>query len=146
VTRALVAAGLLSVASAVSADGSATATSEVVEPPSTPARVAKKRAAPPVVEPVVIGSVRYEALLNGKARGLGQNGGDLVARDAASGAELYTLRVYTITYAPNLEADKQDVYITELAVDADGRTLRVTDERGRRYRIDTRTRSVAPGP
>jgi glucose/arabinose dehydrogenase len=115
-----------------------------VEPAPSP-RVAKKRAPPPEVAPVVIGSVRYEPLLDGKARGRGQNGGDLVARDAATGAELWTLRVYPIAYAPNLEADKQDVFIVDVAAAGDGRILLVTDERGRHYRVDTLTRTVAPG-
>lgn len=109
-------------------------------------RTAKKRAAAPVVEPVQVGAVRYEVLAFGKARGGSQNGGELLARNAKSGAELYTLRVYTITYAANIEADKQDVHIADLALDADGKTLLVADERGRRYRVDTQTRQVTRGP
>lgn len=144
--RALVAVGLLSLAAAACANGSAVTGAVNAQAPAAARTAAKKRAAPPVVEPVVLGGVRYEVLSGGKARGLGQNGGDIVARDPASGAELYTLRVYKISYAANIEGDKQDVHITELVADADGKTLRVTDERGRHYRLDTRTRTVTPGP
>ncbi|WP_189052434.1 hypothetical protein [Aliidongia dinghuensis] len=113
-------------------------------PAGTAPRPMKKRAGPPEVAPVVIGSVRYEPLLGGKARGLGQNGGDIVARDAKTGAELWTLRVYKIDYAANMEPDKQDIYITSLDVAPDGRSLLVTDERGRRWRVDTEARTATP--
>ena len=43
----------------------------------------KKRSAPEPVEPVSIDNVRYEGLHWGKNRGLGQNGGYIVAIDAA---------------------------------------------------------------
>ena len=112
--------------------------------PAPAGKPAKKRAAPEPVAPVVVAGVRYEPLLNGRARGLGQNGGVLLARDATSGAELYTLQVYTITYAANMEADKQDVHIASLSAGPDGRTLLVADERGRRYRVDIASRAVTP--
>jgi hypothetical protein len=115
---------------------------QVAQASGLPSRPAKKRAAPAVVEPVVAGGVRYEPLLGGKSLGLGQNGGDIVARDAATGTELWRLRVYTIEYRPNLEADKQDIFISEMSLAPDGVSLSVTDERGRRYRVDTRTKSV----
>lgn len=142
--RACVCAAVVLSAAVGGAPASRATGLHVADASSTTPRAMKKRAPPPEVEPVVIGKVRYEPLLNGKVRGLGQNGGDLVARDVATGKELYTLRVYTIRYAANMEADKQDVFISDLAADRDGRTLLVTDERGRRYRIDTQTRSVAP--
>ena len=107
------------------------------------APVAKKRAAPEPVDPVVIGAVRYEAPADGKARGLGQNGGVVVARDAASGAELWTAKVYPIAYAANLEADKQDVFIFDMKASPDGRALLVTDERGRRWRLDLASHAAA---
>jgi hypothetical protein len=108
------------------------------------APVAKKRAGPEPVDPVVIGAVRFEAPTDGKAKGLGQNGGIVVAHDAASGAELWTAKVYAITYAANMEADKQDVFIIEMKPSADSRALRVTDDRGRRWRVDLATHAAAP--
>jgi len=104
----------------------------------------KKRAAGDAAEPVVIGRVRYEAPANGKALGLGQNGGYIVACDARSGAQLWALKVFTIGYAANMEADKQDVFITDMKPSSDSRALLLTDERGRRWRVDLRTRTSAP--
>ena len=100
------------------------------------APVAKKRAGPEPVDPVVIGAVRFEAPTDGKAKGLGQNGGFVVAHDAATGAELWTAKVYAIAYKPDMEGDKQDVFIIEMKPSADGRSLRVTDDRGRRWKVD----------
>lgn len=106
--------------------------------------IAKKRAAPETVEPVVVGNVRYEAIVDGKARGLGQNGGILAAVDTGTGAELWLTVVYPIAYKPNLEADKQDIFITEIVASPDGKALIVTDERGRRWRVDLATRKSGP--
>lgn len=106
--------------------------------------MAKKRAAPEPVESVVIGTVRYEAPPNGKARGLGQNGGIVTAVDVATGAELWLVVVYPITYKPNLEADKQDIFITDMAASLDGKALIVSDERGRRWRVDLTTKTAGP--
>ena len=108
--------------------------------------VAKKRVGPAEVEPVKMGGLRFEVLLGGKARGRGQNGGDIIAFDAATDAERWTLRVYEIHYVTRLEADKQDIYITSLRAAPDGRTLLVADERGRRWRVNTVTRTVSPDP
>ena len=104
----------------------------------------KKRAEVAVAEPVVIGGVRYEAPADGKAHGLGQNGGYIVARDERSGAQLWALKVYAIDYAANMEADKQDVFITEMKASPDCTALLVTDERGRHWRIDLHMRTSAP--
>ncbi len=108
------------------------------------APVAKKRAGPEPVDPVVIGAVRFEAPADGKAKGLGQNGGFVVAHDAASGAELWTAKVYAIAYKANMESDKQDVFIIEMKPSPDARALLVTDDRGRRWRVDLATHAAAP--
>lgn len=108
------------------------------------APVAKKRAAPDPVDPVVIGSVRFEAPPWGKAQGLGQNGGIVVAHDAASGAELWSTKVYIIAYKPDMEADKQDVFIIDMKASADGKALLVADDRGRRWRLDLATHAAGP--
>ena len=105
---------------------------------------AAKRAAPPRVAPVTIDDVEFAAIPWGKARGLGQNGGYLAARDPATGKEVWTLKVYDVVYDPKLEGDVQDVFITALAKSASGHELVVTDERGRRYLVDPKTRNVRP--
>jgi hypothetical protein len=105
---------------------------------------AAKRAAPPRVAPVTIDDVEFAAIPWGKARGLGQNGGYLAARDPATGKEIWTLKVYDVVYDPKLEGDVQDVFITALGKSASGHELVVTDERGRRYLVDPKTRSVRP--
>lgn len=118
----------------------------VTERTKAPGNVAaaKKRAPPQPVAPVVLDNVRFEAPINGKVRGLGQNGGLVVAIDNRTGEELWFVLVYTITYAPNLEADKQDLFITDMAASADGKALIVNDERGRRWRVDLAKRVSTP--
>jgi hypothetical protein len=105
---------------------------------------AGKRVAPPKVAPVTIDNVEFAAIPWGKARGLGQNGGYVAAIDPASGKEMWTLKVYDVSYDRTLEGDVQDVFITALAKSASGHELVVTDERGRRYVVDPKTRSVRP--
>lgn len=111
---------------------------------ATGSRAAKKRAAPEPVDPVTIGNVRYETPLNGKARGLGQNGGHVVAIDARTGAELWLVTVYPVAYVPNMEADKQDIFIIDMAPSHDGKALIVSDEKGRRWRVDLATHAAGP--
>ncbi len=106
------------------------------------APVAKKRAGPEPVDPVVIGAVRFEAPADGKAKGLGQNGGFVVAHDAATGAELWTAKVYAIAYKADMEGDKQDIFIIGMKPSPDGRALLVTDDRGRRWKVDLATHAA----
>jgi hypothetical protein len=80
----------------------------------------------------------------GKAQGQGQNGGIVVARDAATGAELWTSKVYAIAYKADMEGDKQDVFIIDMKASADGKALLVTDDRGRRWRLDLASHAAAP--
>ena len=105
-----------------------------------PKSIEKERSDIPEPSGVTFGALRIEALPWGKARGLGQNGGYVAAYDAATGNELWTLKVYSVEYDPRKEEDKQDVFIEELA-DQDGQ-LRVTDERGRTYLVDLGSRAV----
>lgn len=133
----LVAAAIAAAVLAAVACGKAPASAEA-------APVAKKRAGPEPVDPVVIGAVRFEAPADGKAKGLGQNGGFVVAHDAATGAELWTAKVYAIAYKADMEGDKQDVFIVEMKPSADGRSLRVTDDRGRRWTVDLASHAAAP--
>jgi hypothetical protein len=103
---------------------------------------AKKRVAPEPVEPITIGSVRYEVVPWAKTRGMDQDGGVIRAVDAASGRELWLLKVYEIKIDPAMETDKQEIFIARLTQAADGRSLLVDTERGARYRVDLATRAV----
>jgi hypothetical protein len=106
-------------------------------------KIDKERAEIPDPAPVTIDGVRYVALPWGKARGLGQNGGIIAAHDAASGAELWTLKVYHVDYDDGREGDKQDVFIESMA-GHEGGALRVVSERGDSYLVDVARRTVAP--
>lgn len=136
------AAGLVALL-ALDCSASAAPVANATAAPGTAAVVAKKRAPAPEVEAVTIDGVRFEALAHGKALGLGQNGGLLAAIDSATGKTLWTLRVYDVHYLPTMEADKQDILISSLRAVDQGHGLHVTDERGRRWRVDLRTRSVS---
>lgn len=102
----------------------------------------KERAEVPEALPVVLGGLRFEAPLWTRSRGLPQNGGYIVAIDVATGAERWIVKVYDALPGDGKEADKQDVFIAELRPAADAHALLVTDERGRRFRLDLRTHSV----
>lgn len=130
--RVLCTALLLAAAGAV-ADGLPDATADAP---------AGKRVAAPVVAPVTLHGVRYEAPAGTRGYGDDQEGGYIVARDARSGRELWRLRIYVTDYTPGLEEDVQDVYIRSLRAGRHGRTLDIVDERGRRYTLELATRTV----
>jgi tricorn protease-like protein len=96
----------------------------------------------PRPKPATAGGVRYEAMRNARMRGFEQSGGVVVAIDVKRKTELWALKVYTVTFEPGEEQDTQEVFITELKVDADGKRLTVTNERGERYHVDTATHTV----
>jgi hypothetical protein len=100
-----------------------------------------KRVAPPNVAPVVLGGARIEVIQWGRSRGLGQNGGYIAAIDVGTGRQLWTLKVYDVTYDPHMEEDVQDVFIETMEAE-DGK-LAIEDEAGRRYLVDPQTRTVA---
>lgn len=100
-----------------------------------------------VPEPVAMQhqGVRYEAVQWGQPRGLNQNGGYVQAVDTANGSVLWIHRIYRIAYDPAKEQDKQDRFITKLAIGERGDSLLIDDERGGRYVLDLRTHRVS-GP
>lgn len=106
--------------------------------------MAKKRSGPDPVDPVRFGGTRYEAMPWGKARGLGQNGGYVAAIDEKTGDELWLLKVYDVAYDGDMEADKQDVFVTSLEIDRAGRRLTVENEAGDRFAVDLASRKVSP--
>lgn len=92
---------------------------------------------PKRVEPVADGQVVYTAPPDAM--------GFVVALDAATKKELWRAQVYQVVKNPELEGDVQDVFITELK--KDGGALIVTDEHGRKYRLDLSTKKATPlGP
>lgn len=102
-----------------------------------------KRVGPPDVPPVTIGGVRYEAIHWGRERGLEQNGGYIAAIDTKSGKELWILKIYQIDYIPKLETDVQDIFIDSMKAGANGQSLEIVDEKGRRYTVNLKTKKVS---
>jgi hypothetical protein len=97
----------------------------------------------PKPAPVSHGGIRYEVLLNGKARGLGQNGGVIKAVDEAKDAELWTLVVYRVDITPSgEEPDAQEVFITRLSLKSGGKQLIVDNQRKERFLVDLADRKV----
>ena len=95
----------------------------------------KKRRAPADVEPVRHGGLRYEAPLMGSPFGFAQDGGIVIARNADTGDLVWTCSVYTTLIDPQMEGDKQDVFIKSLALAADGKHLAIVNERGQRFEL-----------
>lgn len=106
-------------------------------------QVAKERSDGPEPVAVLYQGVRYEAVHWGQGRGLGQNGGYVQAVDPATGSVLWVHRIYAIAYDPAKEQDKQDRFITQLAISERGAALLVGDERGGRYVLDLHTHRVS---
>lgn len=104
----------------------------------------KKREAPRPVSAVHLDGIRYEPVVFGTARGLSQNGGYIAAIEEQSGQELWVQKVYDIAYDETMEGDKQDVFVTGLAIDKNKRLIVVDNERGERFVVDIDSRRVAP--
>jgi hypothetical protein len=102
----------------------------------------KERADTPVPKSVSHAGVRYEALAWGRARGLAQNGGYVLAIDEQTGIERWIVKIYDARIDDGKEQDKSDVFITSLAFDAHKRYLLIVNERGDAFRLDLRTRAV----
>lgn len=107
-----------------------------------PAGLAAKRLGPAAVAPVTIGKRRFEVVHWARDRGMGQNGGYIAALDRASGKELWLLRVYETRYDKSLERDVQDVFIKSMSKKFFSTDLKITDENGRSYVVNTQTRAV----
>jgi hypothetical protein len=90
-----------------------------------------------------VGTLRIEAIPWGRERGFGQNGGYVAAVDTATGAEIWTLKIYDVTYDGVKEEDVQDVFIASMRALGGGR-VEIVDEDGRRYLLDVAARRVTP--
>ena len=96
----------------------------------------------PIVRPVEIGPIRYEAVHDGKSRDLGQNGGHVAAIEIATGRELWVEKIYHISYGRGMSPSKFDVFITRMELAEDGRHLLITNQKGERFLFDPASRSI----
>ena len=109
-----------------------------------PSSAVASRLPPAEVPPVVDGNVRYEAPPGGFGNPdnpCGQVGGCVVVYDNTTGALLWSVKVYCISYDPNLEEDVQWVFISSLAL-KNGQLL-VSNERGSHFAINPATQQVS---
>ncbi len=98
-----------------------------------PLNLCAKRVAPPPVNPVVSGNIKYSARGDGRA-------GYVVASDAINQKELWSVEIFRIHIRPWEEEDNQWVFIGDLKL-LDNALL-VRDERSRCYRLELTTRHV----
>ena len=101
------------------------------------------RDVPPPPKAVIADGVRYEEAADGRAHGFAQSGGVIVATDVKTRSERWAVRVYEVQFDPAEERDVQEIFITKLKMDADGKHLLVTREDGARFAVDVRTRAVS---
>lgn len=92
--------------------------------------------------PVVLLGVRYEAPQWTRAEGLPHNGGYLRATDMRTGQQLWIIEIFPPLHDDGLEDDKRDAFITSIVPGSQGSCLLITDERGRRARLDLATRRI----
>ena len=95
-----------------------------------------KRSGPVPVTPVVEAGIRYSAPLDNGRKAI------IRAADAATGKVLWEVMVYEVTIDPELEADVQWVFIRNIKLEKG--SLRISDERGRVFLMDLKTRRVVP--
>lgn len=95
----------------------------------------------PTVAPVSRDGVRYEQIKNGLLAGFEQMGGYMAAIDDASGEQLWTLKVYDNRRDPEREGDVQDIFFKSMTLQDDGSML-IENERGARFIVDLKSRSV----
>ena len=102
------------------------------------ANVCAKRAAPAPVNKVEMNSVVYSAPPFVTSEN--QNGGYVEARDKNSNELLWRLKVYKTEYNNKLERDVQDIFITSIKLE--GGIILVTDEKGRVFAVNLKTKGV----
>jgi len=77
-----------------------------------------------------------------EGEGLEQNGGYIIAKDIATGKELWLARYTQRCTNPDLETDVQDVFIQSIKLSDDKASLNITDEKGRQFTLDLNTQKV----
>jgi hypothetical protein len=86
--------------------------------------------------------VRYEVTAGPRNKGFKQNSGVISAVEEATAKVVWTIVVYKVTYEAGEETDAQDVFITDLKLGPDGKTLLVTNEAGKRFSVKLDDQSV----
>jgi hypothetical protein len=104
----------------------------------------KERAEVPEAAAVSANGVRYQAPPFARALGLPHNGGYVEAIDESTGQRRWIVEVVPPRPDAGQEQDKRDIFIVALKLSPNGEQLLVTDELGRYYRLDLRSRLVAP--
>lgn len=95
----------------------------------------KKRREPEVVPPIELRGIRYEAVRQGTPYGYKQDGGIIIARDAATGLLKWTQKIYHVDTDHSIEGDKQDVFISAMVLSTRGNSLLITNERGAQFEL-----------
>ena len=95
---------------------------------------AKRRA--PTAKPVMHKGVRYEQMRRPQEHGFTQAGGVIAAIDQASGKQLWAVQLYQTVFDADEERDAQEVYVSQIGIDAKAGALIATDERKRRWQIE----------
>jgi hypothetical protein len=103
--------------------------------------ISQERYESPEPNSISLNGIRYEAMQCGKVRGLAQNGGYIAAIEESSNNELWLLKVYDVSYDPEMEDDVQEIFISELKL-GEGDLLHVINERGGHYLVNLNTRAV----
>ena len=102
---------------------------------------AKRRA--PAAKPVVHKGIRYEQLRRPQEHGFKQSGGVIAAIEVASDKQLWAVQLYETVFDEKEERDAQEVYVSELKIEAKDASLIATDERKRRWQIKLADHSVS---
>lgn len=108
---------------------------------------AKKRDEPTRAKPVIHRGVKYEAILSnaptwGSDPLPATGSAYVVAMDSDSGTELWRAKLYDVNYDPDMERDKQEIYVERLALNLTHTKLKAMDEKGRKYVLDLKSHAV----
>jgi hypothetical protein len=107
----------------------------------------KKRRSAVHAKPVVHKGVKYEAVLWTEPTWGSDPLPDtatafVFAMKADDGSELWRAKLYDVRFDPDMERDKQEVYVEKLSLNLFGTKLKAVDEKGRKYAIDLESHAV----
>ena len=100
-----------------------------------------KRIAPAEVPPIKTDKAVYSVPHFGSGNG-SQNGGVVEARHPKTKKLLWRIQVYKTAYDEGLEKDVQDVFIKSLSIDKTHNLLIMSDEKGRIFALNLKTKRV----
>lgn len=109
-----------------------------------PMESAKRRG--PSARPVEHEGVRYEQLRRARDEGFAQAGGVIAATEIAGGKRLWTVQLYQTAFDAAEERDAQEVYVSQLSLDAKAGLLLAVDERRRRWQLRLADGALQPAP